>query len=304
MPQMPAAVVLNAQNSCGGDSKSIKPADISGNAGGAGAAVSSGNVRTQKTEFVTGGGASNSAQETMAKPEKAKPAAEPPRTMPARGMQSEEPVEFLEDIPWDENAPGMSDQAAELMMSDWNEYADAGGGEDDDEEESSINSPEVKKRLEVSSDRPKTAAPVIGSEKGEQSEMQRWKSIVENLREPLSTIMAGARVDCFSRNSVEVTLPVVYRMLITDKHVREVDRVLAHHVYQGCRFAVHFDEIGDETQTLTAMKAREQFESEQRAFERVREHAVMKTIIEVFNVNPDEIRFTINPDRTTNEQSH
>lgn len=232
------------------------------------------------------------------------PAERQPGKLHQNSSLPEEPMEFLDDIPWDEQAPSMSSQDAEMMMNDWNEFADAGGGDEDDEDESSINSSGSKKTLEVSSDRPKTSAPDVRVEKSELSDMQRWRNVVENLREPLSTIMAGARVDCFSRNSVEVTLPVVYRTLITENHVRDVDRVLAREVYQGCRFAVRFDEIGDETQTLAARKAKEQFEAEQKAFERVREHAVMKTIIEVFHVNPDEIRFTINPDRTTNEQSH
>ncbi len=215
-----------------------------------------------------------------------------------------EPPAFLDDIAWDDNAPEMTSEDMESLSASWNEYADVDPGEDADGEESTINAPEIKKILEVSADRPKTSPPEGRAGNAELSSMQRWKQVVTKLGEPLSTIMARARIDCFSKCFVEVTLPNVYRDMVSEAHIREITRILAKDIYQGCRFAVHYDEISDETETLAAQEARVQLEAQQKAFERVHEHPIMKTIIEVFHVNSDDIRFTINPDRTSNEQSH
>ena len=189
----------------------------------------------------------------------------------------------------------------------WNEYADAGDSyeeDDDDDVEMTPKSTGSKKTLEVSVNRPKTSPPGIGAENSEPSDVQRWKRVVMSAGNPLSSMLMRAQLECFTRNSLEVTLPMAFQGMISEHHIREIDSILARQVGGSCRFMVRYADIGDGTDTLAALEAKKQLEAEQKEFERVREHPVMKRIIEVFHVNPDDIRFTINPDRTFNEQGH
>lgn len=215
-------------------------------------------------------------------------------------VKSEDSNAFM----WETDAASGSSEYSE---ESWNEYAEAGDSSEDDEDgddEMEAKSAECKKTLEVSANRLKTSPPGIGAEKDELDDTLRWKRIVVMVGNPLSSMLMRARLDCFTRNSLEVTLPLAFQGMISEHHIREVDGILARHVGRSCRFSVRYDDIGDGTETLAAQEAKTQLEAEKKEFERVREHPVMKRIIEVFHVNPDEIRFTINPDRTFNEQGH
>ena len=202
---------------------------------------------------------------------------------------------------WDEGAPPVSSDDPDDMGSappDWNEYADVDPDDESDDEPANY-SPRSKKILEVSVDRHKTSPPTVRAENTELNVMQRWKQIVTKLGEPLATIMSNARVDLISRNCAEITLPQAFRGLVTDAHVRDVDSILAKSICGSCQLSIRYDEIADETQTLAAQEAKARLEAQQKAFDRVLEHPMMKTIVELFHVNPDDIRFTINPDRTS-----
>ena len=112
-------------------------------------------------------------------------------------------------------------------------------------------------------------------------------------------ILARSRLECFTRNSVEITLPMTYRSMITRDHVSVIERHLAKAVSPSCRLSMLFAEIGDAEDTIAAEEARRQFEAQQKEFERVRKHPMMQAIIEAFHVDPDAFRFTINQDRTS-----
>lgn len=117
--------------------------------------------------------------------------------------------------------------------------------------------------------------------------------------EPLSTILSRGKLGLFTRSCVEVTLPTVFQKLVTPTHLEEIDRYLARNVGSNCRINLRFSEIGDDADTVAAERARQHLEAQEASFDRVREHPMMKKIIALFHVNPDVIRFTINPDRTT-----
>ncbi len=208
----------------------------------------------------------------------------------------------FEDVVWEEDSGrSMTLEEVESMGSGWNEYEEEEEGEEGEGGEESrgeVKDGRDKKILEVSAERPKTLRLSGGSENSELSTMQRWKHLISQLHEPLSTILSRGRVDSFARGSVQVTLPTVYRMLITNRHEEEVDRLLFREVAPGCRLLVRYDEIGDESETLAAQEAQAQLAAQEKEYERVRHHPLMQKALEVFHIEPEGIRFTINEDRT------
>ncbi len=160
------------------------------------------------------------------------------------------------------------------MDAEYGEIDDDG----DDDDEPTI-AQENKKSLAVSANRPKYAPPGLAAVKPEIDAQHKWKQIVSMLKLPVSNIMARARVDCITENDAEITLPNAYANIITDAHVKEIQRLFTRVVGPNCYLTLRYDEIGDETETLAAQKARE--------------------IIEAQNarIEPDAVRFTINQDR-------
>ena len=231
-------------------------------------------------------------------PEAAKPPVDNPTSKsPIPPLPSPEDDNFFNDVPWpDEIEDAVSPNDFMGMDSAWDNLEEDSLDPDSDAEES-INDIIDKKTLEVSANRPKTAPPSGVAETAHLSEQQLWKQLIRKIEGPLSKILARARLDCYSKNSVEVTLPLAFHGLITSDHIALVDRILAKEVHSACRFVVHYDEFGDDTETVAAQEAREQLQSEQQAYARVREHPLMHAIVETFHIDPSSVRFTIHPDR-------
>ncbi|MBO4349902.1 MAG: DNA polymerase III subunit gamma/tau [Proteobacteria bacterium] len=225
------------------------------------------------------------------------PAGNPRSKSQATPIPSPEDDNFFNDAPWpDETEDIVSPDDFSGMDSAWDNLEEDSLDPDADPEDA-INDVIDKKTLEVSANRPKTA-PLSGvADTAHPSEQQLWKQLIRKIEGPLSKILARARIDCYSKNSVEITLPLAFHGLITADHIALVDRLLAKEVHSGCRFVVHYDEIGDDTETVAAQEAREQLQSEQKAFARVREHPLMQAIVETFHIDPSSVRFTIHPDR-------
>ena len=175
------------------------------------------------------------------------------------------------------------------------EYGDIDDDGDDDDE--STNAQENKKSLAVSANRPKYAQPGLTAVKPEIDAQHRWKQVVSMLKLPISNIMARARVDCITENDAEITLPNAYANIVTDAHVKELQRLLTRVVGTHCYLTLRYDEIGDETETLAAQKAREIIEAQNAKIENTKQHPMMKAILEKFHIEPDAVRFTINQDR-------
>lgn len=231
-------------------------------------------------------------------PEAAKPPVDNPTSKsPIPPPPSPEDDNFFNDVPWpDEIEDTVSPNDFMGMDSAWDNLEEDSLDPDSDAEES-INDIIDKKTLEVSANRPKTAPPSGVAETAHLSEQQLWKQLIRKIEGPLSKILARARLDCYSKNSVEVTLPLAFHGLITSDHIALVDRILAKEVHSACRFVVRYDEFGDDTETVAAQEAREQLQSEQQAYARVREHPLMHAIVETFHIDPSSVRFTIHPDR-------
>ena len=177
------------------------------------------------------------------------------------------------------------------------DYLDEDGLDTDLDTDDPINDVIDKKTLEVSVNRPKTSPPSGGVVLSQLSDQQLWRQLIGKIDGPLARIMARARIDCYSKNSVEITLPTVFQNLVSKAHIDEIDRLLAKEVHPSCHFVVHYDAIGDETETVAAQEAREQLEAEQQAFARTRNHPLMQAIVNTFHIDPDSVRFTIHPDR-------
>ena len=244
------------------------------------------------------------AEQTENKPESG--SSRPAESIPARtddagevknNAQDEVP-DYLNDTFWfDESAPNISQEMIELIPNDW-DYEDEEEDENDSsDDESPINVSFNKKILAVSGDRPKTAQPAKASD-APGDKLYRWKQMIDLIGRPLSMILSRARVDCFTRESVEITLPSAYAGILTSSHIREIEHCICTNVYAKCRFSVHFGDFGTEAETVAAQKAREQLDAQQKEFDRVRNHPIMKTITDIFHIEPEAIRFTINPDRT------
>ncbi len=213
---------------------------------------------------------------------------------PAQEPDLVEP-DYFDDIPmFDETDAPVTLEDLEAISGEWTDV-----GDEDEEDEEDGNASQDKKMLAVSRERPKSAPPVAGTECAGAGIDQRWKRVVMRLSEPLLTIMSRARLDSFASGRVDVTLSESYRDMITAKHVQDVERILASEAGAGCRLHVAFCEHVNDSDTLDAERMREAMKMQEIAFARVLEQPAMRKIMEVFHVDPEGIRFTFNPDRTT-----
>ncbi|MBQ9243390.1 MAG: DNA polymerase III subunit gamma/tau [Proteobacteria bacterium] len=219
----------------------------------------------------------------------------PAAHVPAPETELQEP-DYFDDMPWPEDAD--ASVSLEDMLDAPGEWTVAGDDEEDEDEETG-NAPAGKKMLAVSREQPKSAPPAAGSARAEVDPNQRWKRVVMRLREPISTIMSRARLNSFSPSSVDVTLSQSYRDMLTAKHIQDVERILDAEVGHGCRLHVMYSDIGDDSDTLDAERVREAMRKQEDAFARVLAQPVMRKVMEVFHVDPDGIRLTFNPDRTS-----
>ena len=235
-------------------------------------------------------------------PEPPRPAPEPPKTAPEPPRPAEAAPESstdqdFDDFLWNDDSVSAqpTDEDYQLLAAMDAEYGEIDDDGDDDDEPTIAQ--ENKKSLAVSANRPKYAPPGLAAVKPEIDAQHKWKQIVSMLKLPVSNIMARARVDCITENDAEITLPNAYANIITDAHVKEIQRLFTRVVGPNCYLTLRYDEIGDETETLAAQKAREIIEAQNARIEKTKQHPMMKAILEKFHIEPDAVRFTINQDR-------
>ena len=228
-------------------------------------------------------------------PAPSNPAASVPKARAAVPEPDLKEPDYFDDIPmFDESDASMTLEDVEAMSVEWTDMED-----EEEEDEGAGNAPADKKMLAVSSERPKSAPPVAGAARDEAGVDQRWKRVVMQLREPILTIMSRARLDGFANDRVDVTLSESFHAMLTAKHVQDVERILKAEVGAGCRLHITFSDIVNDSDTLDAERVREAMKEQEKAFARVLEQPAMRKIMEVFHVDPDGIRFTFNPDRTS-----
>ncbi|MBR4986747.1 MAG: hypothetical protein IKY83_13520 [Proteobacteria bacterium] len=211
--------------------------------------------------------------------------------------------DYFDDLPWPEE-DGVALSESDMADIGW---TDGGGDEDEDGDEDGNalygggNAQAGKKILAVSSERARSAPLVAGASHAQTDIDQRWRQLVMRLREPLATIMSRARVDSIDAGCVEVTLSEDYRDIFgaRAKYVQDVERVLDMEIGSGCRLKVKFSDIRDAEDTIAAARAREEIRMQEAAFAQVLGQPVMQKVMEVFHVDPEGIRFTFNPDRTS-----
>ena len=238
-------------------------------------------------------------------PEPPKPVVEAPKPAPvapkpavaAAPNPAPSADQDFDDFLWNDDSVSSqpTEEDYQLLAAMDADYAEIDDDGDDDDEPT--NAQENKKSLAVSANRPKYAQPGLTAVKPEVDAQHRWKQVVSMLKLPISNIMARARVDCITDNDAEITLPNAYANIVTDAHVKELQRLLTRVVGPNCYLTLRYDEIGDETETLAAQKAREIIEAQNAKIENTKQHPMMKAILEKFHIEPDAVRFTINQDR-------
>lgn len=168
--------------------------------------------------------------------------------------------------------------------------------DDDDAEEIDEKS---EKMLAVSGDRLKRPKLDSLSQDNPDELLYGWRQIVQTLGAPLSTIMSKAHVNALTAKEVSVSLPRVYRDIITHEHIDDVARSVAKLVAPTCRFSIDYAQKDDDNETLAALQAQRDFEAQQQAFNRIKNSPLFKDVCRRFDVKAESIHFTFNQDRTS-----
>ena len=168
--------------------------------------------------------------------------------------------------------------------------------DDDDAEEIDEKS---EKMLAVSGDRLKRPKLDSLSQDNPDELLYGWRQIVQTLGAPLSTIMSKAHVNALTAKEVSVSLPRVYRDIITHEHIDDVARSVAKLVAPSCRFSIDYAQKDDDNETLAALQAQRDFEAQQQAFNRIKNSPLFKDVCRRFDVKAESIHFTFNQDRTS-----
>ena len=168
--------------------------------------------------------------------------------------------------------------------------------DDDDAEEIDEKS---EKMLAVSGDRLKRPRLDSLSQDNPDELLYGWRQIVQTLGAPLSTIMSKAHVNALTAKEVSVSLPRVYRDIITHEHIDDVARSVAKLVAPTCRFSIDYAQKDDDNETLAALQAQRDFEAQQQAFNRIKNSPLFKDVCRRFDVKAESIHFTFNQDRTS-----
>ncbi len=127
----------------------------------------------------------------------------------------------------------------------------------------------------------------------------RWKTLVENLKPPLSTMMAHAIVKKFDRNELEIELNDVFKALFTRAHEAALTREIRQIYGWNVRLKVAFSENADDQASLAAESARAEIKREEAEKQALWNHPLFQAVINSFQLQlePDKVQFTFNSDR-------
>lgn len=204
------------------------------------------------------------------------------------------------------NEPIDDDIMNALHEMDFSFDPDAEESDDDDDDGENLGSSprnivKTQKKLEVLNDGLKKAT--LSNESD--AIKMRWKTLVENLKQPLSTIMAHAVVSQFNQSVVDIVLSDAFRGMVSKSHealfTREIRQIFGWNV----QLKIAFDENVDEQSSLAAESARRELAVEEEAKQALWNHPLLQAVISSFHLQlePETVQFTINTDRISNENS-